>query len=480
MEDEKKYLNDEKEEVVLEKQSSQSEYTQSELNEELEKLAQTFRDELKKASELSQEEFEEAYADELGIIPDEELCECCGERRKDKAYGESYQYCSVCRENMKRYPLSVSSIFIAIMLVAVAVSSIFTFTQDFYGYDLMYKARTASKEGKLSTALSYYDRVIEEFSGAEINPKNAYLESAEIISKNMDDGMLSMSDISDRINNALTEFEFNLPIYYEYVGLREESIIQQGTLEKFYEIVSKEEYADFSPENEEMYKEIMTEIGSLIDEEIGVLTTDGEKTFMMPADKSIVRFCQYMFAYTSEQYEDAYKYIKEAEELAPDEYWLYAYELGMVELQWGKPDEAKELAQALLNENKENPDAYVLYTSIYRMAGKYNNAVKWANKGIEIAPDNSELLRYKAMALCADGELEEAKKAIDEALNQEYGLVYFTAIVIENELGNDDTVKEYKARLKEENVEFSDRMKDYLKGKITAVELFTEGTGDVQ
>ena len=55
-----------------------------------------------------------------------------------------------------------------------------------------------------------------------------------------------------------------------------------------------------------------------------------------------------------------------------------------------------------------------------------------------------------------------------------------TSIVIENELGNTDRVQELKDELKEQEVELTEKMNNYLDGKITATEMFTEGTGDVQ
>ncbi len=66
--DEKKISEGAKENIVLEKNSAEKEYNNNQLNDELERLAQTFRDELKKAKELSDDDFIEAYADDLGVF----------------------------------------------------------------------------------------------------------------------------------------------------------------------------------------------------------------------------------------------------------------------------------------------------------------------------------------------------------------------------------------------------------------------------
>lgn len=481
MKDEKKISDGAKEEIVLEKTSAEKDYSDNQLNEELERLAQTFRDELKKAQELSEEDFIEAYADDLGIIPEEELCECCGERRKDKSRGAGYQYCSVCRENMKIYPVSIPNALVALALVVLSVLSVINFCTDFYGYDLMYKAEKAEQENKLNSAMNYYDMTIQEFADADITPRKAYLNSAKLIFETMEAGSTSMQEVSDRIDTALSDFEKKLPLYSSVVDMQTESKVLLGTMQEFYNIISADEYADYSSEDTEMYEEIMTKIGALVDKEISVVSSDGKTTKLLPSSEAMVRFCQYMFAYISANYDDAYKYMVETKELAPDYLWLYAYELGIVESQTGDPSVAKELAGELIALNVEDADGYSLYTSVERLNGNFEKALRWANKGLQYNPENAELMRLKAMALCCSGDYAQAKEIVDEALElQEYAVLYFTAMVVENELGNDDTVEEYKSVLETEGVEMSDRVEDYLSGKMSAVQLFTEGTGEVE
>ena len=480
MKDEKKVNEGTKEEKVLEKRSAEKEYSGEALNEELERLAQTFRDELKKAKELSDDEFEEVYADDSGIIPKEDLCECCGERRKDKSRGAGYQYCAECRENMKIYPISFANIIVAVCLIAIAIASVVTFTVDFYGYDMMYMAQKNAREGKLNTALKYYDYAIDEFKEGDIVAKKAYLQSADIIFKTMNNGSDSMKDISERIDKALSDVEKKLPVNNSYIETQTKCKVLSSTMQHFYDIIQDEKYASYTPENKEMYTQIMTEIGSLIDEELSISATDGKTIQMVKADMGMVRFCQYMFAYMSENFEDSYKYMLETKECAPDYLWLYAYELGIAELQMGNVSEAKELASKLVENNAENADGYNLYATIERLSGNFEKSCRWAEKGLQYDQSNAELMRMKAMALICSGDYEQAKQVVDKALeSNEYAALYFTAIVIETELGNEDTVKSHEKVLEEQEVALSERMKDYTSGKITAKQLFAEGTGEV-
>ena len=50
----------------------------------------------------------------------------------------------------------------------------------------------------------------------------------------------------------------------------------------------------------------------------------------------------------------------------------------------------------------------------------------------------------------------------------------------ENELGNKDNVESLQEFLDENDIELSEKMQKYFDGKITAQQMFTEGTGDVE
>lgn len=481
MKDEKNLNERNKEEIVTGKYSGEKSYSEESLHDELEKLAETFRQELKKAQEMSEEEFEEVYADEEGIIPNEELCACCGEKRRDKSFGENYEYCADCRDAMTRYPLSIQGILVAIVMVGLAIFSVINFASDFSKYDLVYKGDKCHSEKKLVSAVNNYDSAVAAFLEEEILPKRVMLKCAQGAFETMDGGISSMNYVSTLIEEALNEVEAKLPLYNGVMKLYDENAVIKATMQEFYNLIQKEEYAKYEPGNDELYKTIMADIEALLNKKVTVTSVDAKTSKQVASDEAIVRFCQYMFAYTSEEYDDSLKYMYMVQDLAPSYYWLYGYELGLAELQSGNLNEARTLAKKMLEQNVENADAYSLNSSIDRMKKNYTKAVKWADDGLKYNPDNAELYRFKAMAFCAEGDYENAKKAADSAIEiQSYALVYMTSIVIENELGNTDRVQELKDELKEQEVELTEKMNNYLDGKITATEMFTEGTGDVQ
>lgn len=477
-------LSEDKLSAALDKSAA---YGDSALNDELEKLAQTFKEELQKAQSMTEEELIKKgiitpeYEDEEGVINEEDLCFCCGEKRRDKSHGENYEYCKDCREAMKHYPFGYVSIIALIVTVVLAVLSVYSFSLDFASYNTVKQANKYLKENRLNSAISAYDDAIVTFEEKEVNAKWLYLETSKILFDTMPKGVDSMTDVVERIDKALSLTELEMPFYGQYANLREESLVLKATMQLFYDIVSDEEKVNFENMSDELYKQTMTEIGSIIDKQVSIISRDGKTTQMLPANKAMVRFCQYMYAYSAERYDDSYSYMKKVYETEASYLWLYAYELGIVELQKGNLDEAELFANAILKVNTEASDGYALKSSIARFTGDFKEAVEMADKGLSYDSLNSELMRMKAMAYVAKGDFENAKKVIDEAIDLgSYGMLHMTAAVIENELGNKDTVEKYLDELEEYDIELSEKLQSYFDGEITAVQVFTEGTGDVE
>lgn len=462
-------------------------YSNKALDDELEKLAQTFRQELKKAQAMTEEELIKSgiviqqYEDDDGVIPEDELCKCCGEQRRDKAFGENYEYCRTCREAMRRYPLSIPGIITLAAMVFVAVVSVFSFAADFNIYNTVRQGDKYLSENKLYSALDSYEGAISAFGDKNVVAENLYFKSIKIIYHSMPDGAYSMNNIISKVETVLSEFESQIPLYGNYVEMYQQAQVLYGTMNEFYNLLNDEKYADYDTKDKEQYEELMTAIGSIIDKQVTVTSVDKKSSQLVPSSEAMVRYSQYMFAYTSGYYEDSYQYMNMVCELEPTYLWLYAYELGMAELQRGNKEKAQILADALYESNGELSDAFALQSTISRMSGNIDDAIEWADNGIEASSENIELYRIKAMAYAADGDFKTAKKVIDAALeNENYGMLTMTAIVVENELGNKDRVKELKDIMKENNVKISEKTKKYLKGKISAQEMFTKGTGDVE
>lgn len=460
------------------------------LNKELEDIAELFRQQLAEtteqyekgeidASEDSGREDENSSSDisEDEIEPEEELfCEECGEGYTAGKEG----LCENCLEEMRGAPLKFRYIFMALLIGISAFFPMRGFWENVEGYALAYEAKANASLGNLTSAITSYDEAIAFFENEEINAKNLYFESAEVVFREMSSGSASMSDVADRVSKGLEGSFVVMPIYKKYEKMGDESLVMYATMQKFYDVVNKAEYAAYTIDNEEMYNTIMAEIDGLTGTTVEINGVNGE-TREEPVSEGMVRFCQYMFAYTSEKQESANGYLKTVYELEPEYLWLYAYELALVSIKDGDIETAEKLAEALVDTNAEDADGYNLYSIVSRISGDGKKALEWAEKGLEKNPQNAELLRQKAMAYAVCDDFDNAKLAVDEALTYEsYGILYYTSIVIENELGNTETVEETVSLLEAYGLGVSDKVNDYLGGKITAEQLFTEGTGEVE
>lgn len=476
--------NNNNEKSAVDKLDAVNDFEKNDLSDELDRLAQTFREELKKAqadAELSEKIGEIIQGiDEEPEADSAELCACCGERKRDKSCGEDYEYCSECREAMRRYPLGVSSILAVAIAAVLAFVSMTVFLTDFKGYDSFKKAEKASKEHKMNTALSAYDDALNSFEANEIVAKKAYYKSAEAIFSVMPYGVGSVQDITARLATALNNIEAKMPIYGSYNSLSDDAAVYSATVGLVNKIMSDEKYADFDGEDNETYKKIMDEFEALLEQKVTIKHIDGT-TSKVDASKSLIKFTECSFAYATRHFTDAEVALRYIEENDPSALWMYAYELGCIELQAGDPAKARRYASALYNLNNESVDSYTLYSTIERMSGNNDKALDWADKGLKVNADSSDLLRMKAASHIVDGKYDEAYSVLNKALgNDGYGVLYFTYAVVLNELQKNDELKSLNATLETSQIPYTDRMNDYFAGKLSAKELFTEGTGDVQ
>ena len=462
-------------------------YAVDDLNEELERLARTFQQELDKAKQDA--ELSEQLDDIVQGLPEEEkpdeadLCACCGERRRDKSVAPDYEYCSVCREAMRRYPLSIPALVLTVALAVVAIVSAIDFCGYIDGYEDVRLARKAEKESRPQTAVDYYDLAIAIFESDDVVPKRLYLDSADDLMFALPRGRSSMDEISNRLQKAVDTIEAKIPLFGRYNDLNEEAGAMTATLDLVEEAMNDDAFADFDGKDEEMYQQILAKLDAIADQTVTVNTLAGG-TVTKPADLSVLYLMEYIFAYSTNHTDDTLTYLQKTEEVAPERISLYAYEMGLVLLQNGDANRAKKYAEKLYVANKDSVYGPCLYATIYRMTGKADEAHKWADIAIDEMPDDSDLKRQKAMIYLSEGKAQEAYELLGGEMNNEnfagYAQYYMTYIVAAHELGKSENQAAAEEKLEALETAYTDRMNDYLNGKITAVQLFTEGTGDVE
>lgn len=486
MSDKEKNVASSNEEKIEASLNKTEEYNEEQLHDELERLADTFRTELQKAkeqgAELTEEQIEAIEEKAIGNgISKDELCECCGERKKDTSISENYPYCSECRELMKKYPISVASIVIAVVVIFIAMVSAANFVTDFSGYNKARLAKDADSENKKFSAVEYYDEAISFFNEKEIVPKKLLKDSAYNVFSTLPKGVASLKDTSDRLDKALSDFEAKLPIYAGFKDLRDTALTMYKSFNAFYALLEEVDFDSFDTESREQVTDLYNKIGALVNKEDTIKNMDGSGNVTITYDKASILFAQFMFSYSYGQYDLAYDALTALNEIAPEYVAMYGYELAIIEIQYGNYKKATTLADTILLNNAEDSSAYIIYAYNNRMKGKLDKAISYAEKGIALEEKNPDLYRQKAIALMLKGDYQSAIGVLDTALSYEkYNVLYYTYLVAATELGDERALEKINNEIKTLEGETPARVQEYLDGKLTVEELFMEGTGDVE
>ena len=78
-------------------------------------------------------------------------------------------------------------------------------------------------------------------------------------------------------------------------------------------------------------------------------------------------------------------------------------------------------------------------------------------------------------------DFDGAKKELETALGiSEYGVLYYTYLVVATEAGDTETVEKINTVLENAGLKNPEKIQNYLDGKLTYKEIFMEGTGDIE
>jgi len=476
-------------------------YSEDELENELEHLSELFKTELDKATEEFENEPDEIEIDEevkelddikeqleKEVIPEDMLCRCCGERERDISHGQDYEYCSHCREGMRHYPMGIQYLLLAFLTVFLAGVSVFLFLKNF---DALYRIREAEvflSESKMTSAAKKYKDADFVFSEKSLNAKRLKLKAVET-SFNSISSFGALNTLSTQLDAILSPIEFKLFWNSRYYNLRNELLTITATLNAYSEIVSKYKEEETLPYDTivSLLEELIgktTEIAAPKSPKVSLINSGENKTITVEYNKAFIRFCQYLMLLQKGEKDDLTTYLEEIRELTPAYVWLYGYELGMDYVQNGNFDEAENIRDLLLKYNREDQYAYILKAVIFRLQKNYDAAVKSCDEGIELCGDVSELYRQKAICCIITKKYDQAldimKDLNDETKHQSiYIETIFTLAIAADLAGDEKALEGAEDMIEFYKIEYSEKLKSYFKGELSAEQLFTTGTCDV-
>ncbi len=476
------------------------EYSEGELTGELERLTVLFRDELKKAREAEADadaEGQEEVIQELDeikeqvekeIIPEEELCRCCSERRRDTSFGEDYEYCAHCREGMRHYPMGIQYLALALVVTVFAFVSAYLFFTDF---NSLYAIRQAEKlvgQGKMTSAVTQYQKAIELFSDDSIVAKRPTLKVTEL-TYNTIGSFSSAQTLADGLDSLLSPLDYKMPWNRKYYKIRNQLLTEAATVTAYSDISTK--YQNEEEPYDAIVKDLETYVGKSLEinapKASGGLSTlffgTGAKIETV-YDADVIRLLQYIMLQSKTKPEEKSEYMLETQKNSPDRLWLYAYYLGLHYAHAGDADAANALCDKLFAENIENSYGYFLKETIYRASGEFNKSAEIIDEGLKMCGESTEMYRLKAVNQILNGKPKEAVTLLQPIVDGETNLqpslqALFTYEIAAKEAGDKTTMKKIEGIISENSITYPDVMKAYLNGKKTAKQIFTTGTYDV-
>lgn len=455
--------------------------TSGELEKELEDIREMFQNELDKATEENsaeegsgemliqeldeiEEEAEEASSDE---IPEDELCQCCGERRRASQYGEDYPYCEECRKLMKANPFNLLGIIMVVAMIVVAGFAIGNMANYIDDYVTLITADTAYNEKKLvDAAAAYQNYLSSKGSNDSVSAKAV---------KNAADAMASLGyyeNANSYIGAFLSEAQLKMPWNKKYVEIQS----RYNVLTKTSELIN-ENFSEALNGSDFDYEKEIKKADALIEE-----YKDNEEYSL-----TFLEYVKYLLMLTSEQdMELQLDQLKKIDEIdGGKESWIYITYLLNAYASAGDVENAKAVFERCLEYNLQDMTVYNYYSNVYRFCDHVD-----ADKILEIAQQAEEnysnssypvFYRTYAIAYLLKGDADKAASSIEQYLSNcqatvsDYNLYALCAIAKED----DEIYNSAKDTLETYGYDLSASVKKCKKGKLTIEQVITDKEANV-
>ena len=411
----------------------------------------------------------------------EELCILCEKNAPDKSYGEDYDLCTECRQNLIRSRFRFKGILALIAVLGCVMWSCTFLANQGTSIEAINEGYKYLKESKLNSALQSFGTV------SAMGWKTA---------RNLVDVCTDLGSI-DNANYLLTSYfydenavdENGQPVtllWIEKIGKSDINSSANKDIKQTYEFINRiNGYANkysglFYQYYEQLQYGVITpsdipydDIIKQYNEMEAKAETNEEKGVITYYKLAISSICN---ADTKIQYD----YCIKLSELLPECKWMYTENLVMLSIKMGKHDDAKALIADLRTTNPENAYADLYEGISFRYQGKYDEAMKIFETIIADVENNQILDIYYEALVCQfmAGNYEKAYEYATLCFeNREYltyDILYFYAMLSE-QLGVEGGYDAAADLLATNNEKLSPTVDKYIKGEITAEQLFKNG-----
>ena len=471
------------------------------LKEEMEELARTFQEELDKAKAEEEklaaekqeeldiliqeiEEEEQRESEDPADIPEDELCECCGEKRRGTKDNPDSPYCSTCERGLRHYPFDALNIILVIIFIGLSLFACTNFAGRIKTYARVGEADKLAKQAKRESAYTAYSSVVKTLKDNKINAEMVYSRQLQ--------NLFACGNI-DEIPDFSTQFtarELKLPHLRKAYNIFKTYDAMSAARTVAYTYVY--EYEDIENVKDFPYDEVIKKIDAMIDAPVDraaikAQVDDGLVTDNTPYgiraekyDNCMLRFIEaYIAAMCEKPEEEQMKFLEQVYREHPEYVWVYGAMLGELYIKQGK--DPTDIINRIRASNTEDSVADLLTTIKLRVDGKYKESIELAQKWID-SNDTYIYEFYRQQALCylMLGENKNAYSAATSAVEfsntkQNYDTLALVSLVMNNQ----SSLDEIKELYQKYEMELSDDVKAYEQGTKTVEEILTQGDYDL-
>lgn len=471
------------------------------LHDELEDLAKVFQEELDRAKAEAREvaehgveepeiliqgleDLSEHPADRESVteeaVPDEELCECCGERRRGTLNNPHSAYCEECDAGLRHYPFDWLNVLIALAAICLVFVGGYVFATHTEGFTAVCKAEALRRENKMYSALDAYADALSVLESNKINAENVY--KREILTASSLGIIAGIEEPAQHIQG----WEMALPHFYKVKRALQNGAEFSATVTAAEEILSP--YKTMAPEKIP-YDEALAQLEALKTAEVPADSANtksaSKKGYQAKAEKYSlpgVLFYQYYLALLSNRdLETQLGFIEEIRKTAPEELWLYGQFLGDLYAKTGR--DVSSVCEQLEKANAEDGAPTLIRATALRVQKDYDGAVALCEEKIAEGSDVAGDL-YRQIGICylLKGDYDAAYTAVNDGFQnsdspsvQLCNTLALTALAA----GRLDAYSEIKSLLENSGFTLAGEVTQYQNGSLTLEQILTEGDFDV-
>ena len=443
---------------------------------------------------LETEDGEEAAEDDADIsddgdeadefIDEEDLCRCCGEKRRDVDFGEDYPYCADCREMMKHNPINPMGVLVTILVVLVAALSFGLMTTNINDYSSLADAQAAYDGGKLSTALVGYLGYMNEVDTEKPHSSSALRYGTELLTK------LGYYDYAlDYINRFYDDKDLSKPWNKTVAEDKEYNETLGNTLNYVSENLGDDMNAG-------EFDKVIKALDKLIEE-------NAEKPEDERFNAVYLEYAKYfMMTNRGDDQQDILDQLLKVEKTDDELYggknsWMYLDYLLRQYSRLGDADSAKACFDRVMDINSQDVYAYVYYSDLFRFSVNEKSSEDELKASAEeirkiaalcaetFEPEFSYPIYYRLYALSylLSGEYDTALTNMETYLNEaggnlsvsDFNLYALCAVAAED----NEKYEQIESNLQMQGYSLSKSVTKLAAGKGSVIKIITDNGGDI-